>query len=140
MRDVANRWFRRRKWSFDPFGSEDATDFTQTPEGYDIDIGWRFKLRRGDELRHVMVLVARGALGRTTLPRRSRKAIASRGWTAVHDVLTLDEPPPVLVVDQSGVHEGEPPQADEDGSGVSEPRRPMPPDPAREVAVSPDDE
>jgi hypothetical protein len=139
---MTHRWFRRQKWSFDPFGSETATEFTQTPERYDIDVGWRFKLRREDELRHVRVLVARGALGPTPLPRQSRKAIASRGWTAVHDVLTLDDPPPILVVDQSGVHAGEPPQAldDDDGTGEREPRRPTPPDPPTEVAFSTDDE
>lgn len=115
---MATQWFRRRKWSFDPFGSQTATDFAQTPERYDIDVGWRFKLRRDDELRHVRVLVARGTLARTPLSRQSRKAIASRGWTAVRDVLTLDDPPPVLVVDHSGVHAGEPPQAHEGGDGT----------------------
>jgi hypothetical protein len=134
---VARR-FRRRKWSFVP-GPSDT--FTETPEGYAIDVGWRIRVGRGEELRWIRVVVVRGTLTERTLPKQSRKAIESRGWTAVDDILALDDPPTLLVVDQSGVNAWEPPQSDgETGAGVREPRRPNPAAPAATASRQAEDD
>jgi hypothetical protein len=49
-------------------------------------------------------VVAPGATGAKSLPRDSRRASKSQGWTAIESVGHLDDPPRVLVVDETGIH------------------------------------
>jgi len=68
-----------------------------------MDTGWTYRIHRQDEIRTVRVIVAGGRLASTSLPADSRRAIESHGWSAVSDVLHLDEPPQVLIVSDAGV-------------------------------------
>jgi hypothetical protein len=101
---------RSERWTF--LAGEVAT-FTSTPEGYDMDIGWKYRIQRGDEIRSVRVIVAGGRLDSASLPRDSRRAIESRGWSAVNDVLHLDDPPQILIVGDGAFT-----PVDQDASGV----------------------
>jgi fido (protein-threonine AMPylation protein) len=78
-------------------------EYTQIPEGADIDIGWAWDIERKGERRAVRVEVAGGRLGSRDLPTESQEAIATRGRSAIAPLLVQPEPPTRVLVTSSGI-------------------------------------
>jgi hypothetical protein len=79
-------------------------EYGATGDGADIDIGWSWRISRvGAGDRHVRVEVAGGRLLTTDLSDESRRAIRSKGASAVDAVLDEELPPGRLIVASLGV-------------------------------------
>lgn len=102
---MRGRWRRTGRWSFSP---GELITFDSTPDGHNMDIGWKYRIHRGDEIRSIRVIVAGGRLASAALPAESRRAIESCGWSAVNEGLRLDDPPDVVIVGDTGVHPDHP--------------------------------
>jgi hypothetical protein len=96
-------WRRKKQWSYTEF----AEQLSSGDDGLDMDIGWKAQLYRGGEdqmdTRWLWVIVAPGTTQSPSLPRAVRRAIQSRGHTVMEGVCHLDDPPRVLVVDETGI-------------------------------------
>ena len=82
---------------------EDPHEYTHTPEGADIDVGWAWQIQRGDERRTIRVEVAGGRLGMADLPMDSREAIQTEGRSAIMALLGESDPPTRVLVTSSGI-------------------------------------
>lgn len=71
--------------------------------GRDIDVGWAWTLERDGREATVSVDVAGGRLTSNELPEESRRAIQSRGWSAIVPYLDDDELPAEIMVSTGGV-------------------------------------
>lgn len=78
-------------------------EYTQTPDGADIDVGWVWGLERGGERRAIRVEVAGGRLGSAHLPDDSQEAIRTQGRSAVEALLREQDPPTRVLVTSSGI-------------------------------------
>lgn len=78
-------------------------EYTQTPEGADIDVGWAWDIEREGERRTIRVEVAGGRLGMGDLPDESQDAIRTRGESAVRLFLDESDPPARALVTSSGI-------------------------------------
>jgi hypothetical protein len=96
-------WRRKKQWSYTEF----AEQLSSGDDGFDMDIGWKAHFYRGDEdqmdTRLLWVIVAPGTTQSPSLPRDVRRAIQSKGHTAMESVRQLDDPPRVFVVDETGI-------------------------------------
>jgi hypothetical protein len=86
-----------------PWRILDGPATMQHPQGGDWDICWVWLTGRGEEKRHIAVYVARGCLRRDELPDDSKRAIETRGESAVAAVLDDTDPPTRLVVARDGI-------------------------------------
>jgi hypothetical protein len=75
----------------------------QYPLGEDWELCWVWLTGRGEEKRHVAVYVARGCLGSYELADESKRAMQTRGESAVAAVLDEAEPPTRLVITRYGI-------------------------------------
>jgi len=82
---------------------EGPREYSQTPEGADIDIGWTWQIEREGEQRTIHVEVAGGRLGVGELPPESQDAIRTRGESAVAPLLTEVDPPTRVLVTSGGI-------------------------------------
>lgn len=81
-------------------------EFRKTPDARDIDVGWAWDIERPDgERRLIRVYVAGGRAGMPGLPAEARRAISTRGRSAVESVLEREEPPAGFVVTSDGLRE-----------------------------------
>ena len=78
-------------------------EYSEAPEGADIDVGWMFDIEREGERRTVRVEVAGGRLGMPDLPRESKDAIQSQGRSAISPLLTQSDPPTRVLVTSGGL-------------------------------------
>ena len=83
-------------------------EFTSTPDGADIDMGWRWTIERDAVTRDVRVEIAGSRFDSSNLPDEAVKAVTSRGKSAVEAVLGEDQPPTRIVVSSAGVTPREP--------------------------------
>jgi len=74
-------------------------------ESFDMDVGWGWTVERGGERRTISVIVAGGRRGSRELPEESRRAIETRGRTAIESVLDREDPPRYIIVSLSGLSE-----------------------------------
>jgi hypothetical protein len=70
-------------------------------------VGWSFELERGSERRTITVEVARDLItsDKSTAPDDVRRALTTRGSSAVMAVLDRDPLPSKLVIDRRGIEE-----------------------------------
>jgi len=78
-------------------------EYTRTPDGADIDVGWVWELERGGERRTIRVEVASGRLGSARLPDDSQEAIRTQGRSAVEALQREQDPPTRVLVTSSGI-------------------------------------
>jgi hypothetical protein len=81
-----------------------SSEFEQL-ESFDMDVGWAWTIERDAEQRTISVIVAGGRRGSRELPEESRRAIETRGRTAVEGVLDREDPPRYIIVSISGLSE-----------------------------------
>jgi hypothetical protein len=79
--------------------------------GFDMDVGWAWTIERNWTIerdgaqRTISVIVAGGLFGSGDLPDDCRRALATRGRSAVDATLGLDEPPRYILVTTGGLQE-----------------------------------
>lgn len=82
-----------------------------------MDIGWRYDLEKDGYGKSVSVIVAGGRLGSPSLPDECRRAIQTKGRSAVAAVLERDHPPEIILVTTAGLREQPPPPGDRPDEG-----------------------
>jgi hypothetical protein len=83
-------------------------EFTSTPQGHDMDVGWRYDLERDGEHHALRVIVAGGRMHSPSLPEECKLTIRTKGKSAVADVLDRDRPPDIILVTTAGLREQPP--------------------------------
>lgn len=78
-------------------------EYTQTPDGADIDVGWAWDIQREDQRRVVRIEVAGGRLNSVDLSHESQEAIRTNGRTALQPLLDRIEPPSRVLITSGGI-------------------------------------
>jgi hypothetical protein len=85
-------------------------EYTGTPGGVDIDIGWAWDIERDGQRRTVRVEVAGGRLTAQDLSREARDTITTKGESAIRPLLLHAEPAARVLVTSDGLFT-QPPEA-----------------------------
>ena len=70
----------------------------------DIDGGWAYTLERDGAERTVHVEVAGGRMGSDEIGADGKRAITTKGWSAIEPHLDQDEPPTRIVIATGGLY------------------------------------
>jgi len=76
-------------------------------EGRDCDVGWAYDLERDGETRTMRVERSRTAAAAGSRDETARRAVSSRGRSAIEPYLDGDDPPTLLIVSTHGVSPAE---------------------------------
>jgi hypothetical protein len=80
-------------------------EFTSTPQGHDMAVGWAYNLDGPSGKRTTRVIVSGTAAAVASLPDESARAIGSKGKTAVQAYLDKVVPPRTILVTTDGLRE-----------------------------------
>jgi hypothetical protein len=72
--------------------------------GSDSAIGWKWEIERNGERRTIKVEKSEDAAAYPSIAEEARLAIQTRGRSAIETILDADDPPPLLIISDHGVH------------------------------------